>query len=257
MNVRQLIRPGIAASATAHLSALALILLFGEVHPFSAVTADPITVDLVTPQEAVQAPPSAQPGPAAPTPPDKPSPPSPAMRGPGQEPHQAAAHPQSAPPARAASPSPSASTRPSGPPVEPDVTVKYHVALGLPDAQAPGSPSDGGSGEGVDATTAGAADLDSSVVAAFRKHLKTCSRLPASISTSDNIVVKLRVLMTPQALLAAEPVLVEGTASMKGVELKKSAVEALAACQPYNMLPADRFEEWRVLDLSFTPKDFV
>lgn len=251
MNVRQLIRPGITASAIAHLSVLALILLFSDVHPFAAVTADTITVDLVTPQDAVKTPQSAQPDPPVSTPPDAPSPSVPSTRGPGRERDQAA-HPQSAPPAKAASAS--ASTRPL--PVEPDVTVKYHVALGLPDARRSGL-ADGGPGDGVDATSSGAADLSSSVVAAFRKHLKTCSRLPASISQSDNVKVKLRVLMTPQAQLAAEPILVEGTASMKGVELKKSAAQALAACQPYTMLPPDRFEEWRVLDLSFTPQDFV
>jgi hypothetical protein len=70
-------------------------------------------------------------------------------------------------------------------------------------------------------------------------------------------MVKLRVLMTPQARLAGEPILIEGTASMKGVELKQSAVQALAACQPYDMLPADRYGEWKVLDLSFTPQDFI
>ena len=55
---------------------------------------------------------------------------------------------------------------------------------------------------------------------------------------------------------AAEPVLIEGTASMEGLELKKSAIEALSACQPYDMLPVDRYGEWKVLDLPFRPQDF-
>ena len=81
--------------------------------------------------------------------------------------------------------------------------------------------------------------------------------LPASVARSDKVFVKLRVLMTPQARLAAEPILIEGTASAKALELKRSAVQALAACQPYDMLPVDRYGEWKVLDLSFTPQDFV
>ena len=52
------------------------------------------------------------------------------------------------------------------------------------------------------------------------------------------------------------PALIEGTASLKGVELMRGAVAALAACQPYAMLPADRYGEWKALDLSFTPRDF-
>ena len=62
--------------------------------------------------------------------------------------------------------------------------------------------------------------------------------------------------MTPDGRLAAEPVLIEGKASMKGVLLMQGAIRALQACQPYAMLPADRYGEWKVLDLSFTPQDF-
>lgn len=248
MDVGQLIRPGIAASAIAHLSVLALVLLFSEVHPFGAVTAEPITVDLVTSEEVAKKPePEEKRQLPQPDPAELTQPPAPAVREDSQrrpEPQEAAAQPQS-------------SLQPTYRPPEPDLTVKYHVVLGLPDALPPASSSDAGPGDGVDATASGTADISSSVVAALRKHLKTCSRLPASISPSDNVMVKLRVLMTPQARLAGEPVLIEGTASMKGVQLKQSAVQALAACQPYDMLPADRYGEWKVLDLSFTPQDFV
>jgi type IV secretory pathway VirB10-like protein len=253
MDVRQLIRSGITASAIAHLLVLALVLLFSEVHPFGAVTAEPITVDLVTPEEVAKKPEPEekpqlpQPDLAALAQPPSPPPAAPATREESRaraEPQEAAAQPQSSP-------------QPTHGPPEPDLTVKYHVVLGLPDAPPPASSSDARPGDGVDATASNTANISSSVVAAFRKHLKTCSRLPASISPSDNVMVKLRVLMTPGARLAGEPILIEGTASMKGVELKQSAVQALAACQPYDMLPADRYGEWKVLDLSFTPQDFV
>ena len=36
----------------------------------------------------------------------------------------------------------------------------------------------------------------------------------------------------------------------------QSAKSALEACQPYKMLPAERYEEWKVLDPSFSPRDF-
>jgi len=266
MDIRRLIRPGITASAIAHLSVLALILLFSEVHPFEAVTAEPITVDLVTPEEAAKKPEPEekpqlpQPDLAALTQPSAASPSAPAAREESRarpERHEAAAQPQFAPPPAAAPPAAAASRQPTYRPPEPDLTVKYHVVLGLPDALPPASSSVAGAGDGVDATASSTADISSSLVGAFRKHLKTCSKLPASISPSDNVMVKLRVPMTPQARLAGEPILIEGTASMKGVELKQSAAQALAACQPYDMLPADRYGEWKVLDLSFTPQDFI
>jgi hypothetical protein len=141
---------------------------------------------------------------------------------------------------------------------QPDITVKYHVMLGLPeDIPVSASASSGDKrGEGGD-TTPAADNLASNVVETLRRHLKTCSKLPASLSPSDNVAVKLRVQMTPDGRLAAEPALIEGTASVKGVQLMQSAIAALAACQPYAMLPADRYGEWKVLELSFTPHDFT
>jgi len=43
---------------------------------------------------------------------------------------------------------------------------------------------------------------------------------------------------------------------MKGPFLMQSAISALQSCQPYAMLPADRYNEWKVLDPSFTARDF-
>jgi hypothetical protein len=43
---------------------------------------------------------------------------------------------------------------------------------------------------------------------------------------------------------------------MKALLLMQEAISALQACQPYAMLPVDRYGEWKVLDLTFTPQDF-
>src|SRR5580698_7723386 len=42
VELRQLIRSGMAASAVAHLSVLAVVVIFAEVHPFGPVTAETI-----------------------------------------------------------------------------------------------------------------------------------------------------------------------------------------------------------------------
>jgi hypothetical protein len=120
----------------------------------------------------------------------------------------------------------------------------------------PTPPSGDKGRDNFDAPASKAADITSSVVAEFRRHLRTCSKLPAALKDSDDVKVRLRVLMTLQGKLAAEPILIEASASEKGPLLMRSAVSALQACQPYAMLPADRYGEWKVLDLSFTPLDF-
>jgi outer membrane biosynthesis protein TonB len=306
MDVRQYIRPDITASAIAHLSVLALVFLFTEVHPFGVVTAEPIAVDIVTPDEigkkaepesSLQLPSSdviegskpasaAQPASAAAQaesvvlPPQqqptrqnrkeaalqqkqqdqkqqvKPQPKQPAE--PQPQPQAAQQQPPPPPPPQPA-PSPSLGYTPP----EPDLTIKYHVMLGLPEDMPVTLPRSSGNksneksgGDGGDATASTKADVSSSVIEEFRRHLKTCSKLPAAIAPSDSVKVKLRVVMTLQGRLATDPILMEASASAKGPLLMQSAVAALNACQPYTMLPPDRYGEWKVIDLSFTPDDF-
>jgi hypothetical protein len=278
MKVRQLIRPDIMVSAIAHLSVLALIFVFAEVRRFNEVATAPITVDLVTPQE-IENPPQPEPPPtpqspssqAMPSPETTASPPptvsrqaaeaAPPKQPPRPDRSESAAEqklePQPPPPSPARSP-PSA---PNYTPPEPDLTVKYHVMLGLPEdtpVQAGGATSSRDvPGDGIDATASSETDLSSSIIAQFRRHLKTCSRLPAQLAPSDKVMIKLRVLMTPKGTLAGDPILIEATASAKGLFLKQGAIDALKACQPYGTLPVDRYREWKVIDLSFTPADFA
>jgi hypothetical protein len=303
MELRQFIRTDITASAIAHLSVLALIFLFTEVHPFGVVTAEPIAVDIVTPDEvpgkepakepdpvpppptqtpspdassqakseAANAPQSSKPQPAAPPPASArqqqqaaPSPPRSGKKEVAAAQPQPQAQPQSQPSLPAPSPSaspppPPAASVPAYTPPQPDLTLKYHVMLGLPeDLPLPSKPASSGDkpGDGIDATASSTADITSSVVAEFRRHLKMCSRLPDSVAASDNVIIKLRVLMRPDGRLAREPILIEASASAKGPLLMQSAISALLACQPYAMLPAERYGEWKVLDLSFSPQDF-
>jgi len=283
MNPRRILRTGIAASAMVHLSALLVLLFFTEVHPFGSVTAEPIAVDIVPasevapipkkeepvpekeepvpepvskpselPSKAEAAPPPAPPPPAAPPKPEAAKPQrQAALPTPPPSPQPAKAQPpQATPPAQPATPPPAYV------PPEPDVSIKYHVMLGLP-PELPAEPAKGKPGDDFDAPASKPANIESSLVAEFRRHLRTCSKLPASIDLSDRVTVKLRVMMTPEGRLAADPILIEASASAKGPALMQSAVAALEACQPYAMLPADRYGEWKVLDLSFTPKDFA
>lgn len=262
MEPRRFIRSGIAASAIGHLSILTAVLIFTEVHPLGTVTAEPITVDIVSPDEAAKAEPLPTPktepshpfdlssksassspaaaaAPAAATQPQKQA----TLSTPSlnrQEAQQANAQPQP----------PSTSPLPAYRPPEPDLSIKYHVLLGLP----PDLPQ-AKSGD-FDAPASKTADIASSLITEFRRHLRTCSRLPESIAASDKVKVTLRVLMTPEGRLAAEPILIEASASTKGPALMQGAITALQACQPYAMLPAERYGEWKVLDLSFTPQDF-
>ena len=261
MEVRQYIRPDVTLSAIVHLSLVACVVIYTEVRPFRSAAEKTVPVDVIIADEKKPEPlPTPEPSPDLPAKPAAAAPAAPpaASLPPPQQASranrlEALAQPQPQAPVPAGTPAPSAS-RGYTPP-EPDLTIKYHVMLGLPEDLPAGVSAGDRRGEGGD-TGPASDNLASSMVDALRRHLRTCSKLPAALSPSDNVVVKLRVQMTPDGRLAAEPALIEGTASMKGVQLMQGAVAALTACQPYAMLPADRYGEWKVLDLSFTPHDF-
>ncbi|WP_234678847.1 hypothetical protein [Bradyrhizobium monzae] len=295
MERRKIIRTDIAASAIAHLTLVALIIVISEVHPFRSAPPETVAVDIVTPEQVKQEeakaeekvqekarekPPeplpelklpkldftdkdkpdaALQPAPAKEKAAPQPSPqkqashepqqkqpqPQPSQLAP-QQPQPQAQQPQPAMP----QPAPPAYQAPA-----PDITVKYHVILGLPPELRP-APKDAPKDDGGDAKDSIGAKLPPEVIAALRRHLRSCSKLPAEVAPTDAVHVRLRAVLATDGTLARPPILIEAPPSTKGVAIVQSAMSALQACQPYKMLPVDKYEEWKVMDLSFTPQDF-
>ncbi|MBR0954377.1 hypothetical protein [Bradyrhizobium canariense] len=332
MELRKIIRTDIAASAIAHLTLVALIIVISEVHPFHASPPESVSVSIVTPEQVKQEeakaeekakdelkakPPEPTPDlklpkldftdkdkaatapkpeskqqAAAPSSKQQASPeqpqqkqpqPQPAQTPPQQreanaqtqpQPQQPQPQPSQSPPQQPMSP-PQATPQPPAPQLlpqamqqpeaapppayqapEPDVTVKYGVMLGLPPELPPELPKDAPKDDGGDAKDSIAAKLPAEVIAELRRHLRSCAKLPAGVAPTDNVNIKLRTVLATDGTLAREPILIEAPPSAKGVALVKSAMSALQACQPYKMLPADKYGEWKVMDLPFSPRDF-
>ncbi|MDA9469427.1 hypothetical protein [Bradyrhizobium sp. CCBAU 53415] len=300
MELRKIIRTDIAASAIAHLTLVALVILISEVRPFHAAPPETVAVDIVTPEQVKQEEVRAEekekekpPGPlpdlklpkldvtdktdsapepaarqqaAAPSPSPQASPepqqkqPQPSQaskqREAGVQPQPQQPQQQQSQPPPQAMPQPQAAPPPAYQAPEPDVTVKYGVMLGLPPELPPELPKDAPKDDGGDAKDSIAARLPPEVIAELRRHLRSCARLPAGVAPTDNVNVKLRAVFATDGTLAREPILIEAPPSAKGVAIVKSAMSALQDCQPYKMLPADKYREWKVLDLPFSPRDF-
>ncbi|MGJ5051357.1 hypothetical protein ACQR09_30130 [Bradyrhizobium oligotrophicum] len=281
----QFIRWGIAASVLAHLLIAGGVVVSTTVRPYELPKSDEIEVNIVDADEPQKTPepvatpspsptpdlvlpqpdPSASPAAAAPPPP---SPPQDAKETPNPPMPAAPAAKQPAPAASpkavktAAKAESRSAVKPAPPPVptyvppEPDLTVKYGVMLGLPEPLSP-LPRPGGPEDGKDAGPTATTNLAANLEAALRQKVRSCARLPASLSLSDNVLIRLRFGMTPDGRLATEPEVIEVVAASKAIQLKESAVQALNACQPYAMLPPDRYDEWKVIEMSFTPQDFA
>jgi hypothetical protein len=158
----------------------------------------------------------------------------------------------------AAKPPPAASPPP--PPAQPPAAQEADKAASQPTNVAdlfgmPLALPDGRLGGGFDAPATETAKIDRSSVDEFRARLKSCAMLPAEVSPTEKIALVLRVKLKADGMLAGQPALIEGSASAKGPALLRSLLSGLRKCQPYNMLPADKYQEWKSLDVRFTPDD--
>jgi hypothetical protein len=231
-----------------------------ETAPSSEPTAEP---DATAPQP--QATPSSTPQAATPSTP-QPTPPSTAQSTPPSTPKampQATTPPdqrstrQALAPTQAVPPPPPSLMPWFEPPPEPAPPAETHEPNPADMFAMPLTMPDGRLGGSFDAAAIEKADISNDDMAAFHNHLKTCSKLPAGVSMTDNVKAVVRVFLKPDGTLAARPeaIRVDGV-SIGGGELYQSIVAALRKCQPFTMLPPDKYDEWKVFDLSFTPQSF-
>ncbi len=118
--------------------------------------------------------------------------------------------------------------------LQPDVTVKYGVMLGLPPELPPELPKDAPKDDGGDAEDSIAAKLPPEVIAALRRHPRSCAKLPAGVDPTDNVHIKLRAVFATDGTLVREPILMAAPPSAKGVaagEVRHERAPGLPALQ--------------------------
>ena len=99
----------------------------------------------------------------------------------------------------------------------------------------------------------GVANLSQEEIATLKARLKECWNPPAGLADAQNVMVMLRVSLTPNGALREEPSMIAASASEAGPILMQTAKRALQQCQPLGFLPAAKYNEWKILDLSFAP----
>jgi type IV secretory pathway VirB10-like protein len=95
-------------------------------------------------------------------------------------------------------------------------------------------------------------NLSSEEIAQFKAQVSKCWVVPSGVPSTPGFDVLLRIALTPDGRLGAAPELIRAPASLAGPPLVDSAKRALQKCQPYGGLPADKYKDWRLLDLTFT-----
>jgi hypothetical protein len=233
------VRTTLTISAMAHALLWGLIALPGP-EPFAKQAENPIMVDIVSPDEIAEASKAQMPAEAS-TPEASTS-----QRFEPQRQDQAQQRKQTPrpEPERAVSAStPQAAQSESKPDQSQPWSSWFDTALSSPLVT---------TSAGLDAAEH-AANLSQSDIATFKAHLQKCWNPPAGLAGAQHLVVVLRVSLERNGGLTAEPALLAASASPDGAALMQTAMRALHQCQPYRFLPAAKYKEWKVLDLSFSP----
>ena len=110
---------------------------------------------------------------------------------------------------------------------------------------------------GFDSEATVTANLSTDERTAFKAHLKKCWKLPDGLSAAQTTRVTLRIFLKRDGGLAAEPMLIEASASREGPLLMQAAIRSVKECQPFAFLPPDKYREWKTLDVSFSPKEMA
>jgi type IV secretory pathway VirB10-like protein len=236
---------GLVVSALVHLALVGAVLFVTP--KLLPAPVNSMTVDIVSPDEIAEISKKAAERPD----PQQPTPPQPALAPPMAP--QPQPQPQAQPPQAAQAP-PSSALDPYLLPRDPPPTAapvpelgeaaRLAQLLGLPPPMA-GAAAGGGPSEVK-------ANLTPEEIARFSAHVQSCWTSPAGLVNAPKLEVVIRVGLRPDGRFTVVPALLAAPASAQGPALVKAAMRALQQCQPYNALPAGKYDEWRLLDLRFS-----
>jgi len=273
-------RHGLVISALGHVGILAVALLLARAASQQAVPPDAIQVDIITPNEmprysgtpsTLRTSGTKQPAQSqaltqkSDQPPTAPPPPRP------KDQHQAqrnalpkSQEPQTAPPQAMEPPLPPADAAQvamaqPAPAAEETPKTPDAAATAARFALAGGALAGGWLGGGFVAPPIDSPFVGYDFTVPFRELVSSCGAVPAGagISPNEKISIAVRVFLNRDGTVGAAPHLLESNPSPKQQVLMQSFISGLQKCQPYTMLPQDRYKQWRTLDLVVYSRIFV
>jgi hypothetical protein len=86
----------------------------------------------------------------------------------------------------------------------------------------------------------------------FRRAVSACAP-PVGVDAREKINVRIRVFLNRDGTVAAAPRMREPNPSPQQQAMLESFAAGLEKCQPYTMLPQDKYAQWKTLDLVVFP----
>jgi hypothetical protein len=278
IGLKRYIRPGIAVSIIGHLAILIVGLCFVGANAFHPPPPEAMVVDVVTPDEmprfegmpsnlhssgSEKPSPANGKGPMTQAPPPQPRP---------QQRQQSQQRPTPQQEAEVPAPRPLAPEATRAELVRPDKTEpekqnqssEPQPAATSPTEQTPEQPNiaeevaqyaalGGPLGGGFAAPPVDTNVLGDDWTAPFRERVGGCSKAPEGVDPDDKFSIKIRISFKRDGTLASPPRLLVPAPSAKQRALMESAADALQTCQPFTMLPPEKYKQWKTMEVYVTP----
>lgn len=93
----------------------------------------------------------------------------------------------------------------------------------------------------------------------IRAQFERCWNPPVGAREAQNLVIRVRVALNPDGSLAQAPELIDQSRMSDGFwrAAAESALRAVHKCQPLQDLPTSKYQRWRLIDLTFDPKEML
>jgi outer membrane biosynthesis protein TonB len=103
------------------------------------------------------------------------------------------------------------------------------------------------------------APLSISEVDLIRSQFERCWNPPVGAREAENLVIRVRIALNPDGSLAAAPELIDRSRLNDTFwrAAADSALRAVHKCQPLQDLPSSKYQRWRLIDLTFNPKEML
>lgn len=98
------------------------------------------------------------------------------------------------------------------------------------------------------------ARLSQTEIDALRAQIQRCWNPPVGAENAKDLVVRVRIALSPVGELQGEPILVNRGGSPYFQSAAESAMRAVRRCAPYN-LPATKYDAWRDVEITFDPRE--
>lgn len=137
----------------------------------------------------------------------------------------------------------------------PQTNVADRIEDIINNEQSRGGTTGQGGDQALGRPTGQAARLTQSEQDALASAMRRCWNPPIAAMSAEGLTVRLMVSLNPNGSVAGQPQILSAITDDLVRSTALAAQRAVQQCGPYTMLPADKYDEWRQVDVTFDPRD--